>query len=455
MILLLALACDPAGRADQLRGDDPERAAALYERAGDRSPDQTARYVRVLLTLDQDDRAREVWAASEQEQSGPESLLTAGLLLVRAGDVVSAEPVFAQGVDQAQASGVEVPELRTNLCVARVVLGRDALPACQAAVEAAPEDPKALLGLAQASVDAGLAAAARETVQTVATMPLTAQDQAWLGELELALGQVAEACVHGLQSDARQVWVARACLASGRYQQGEQLLESLSPGDPQATALLLRVALNRAQASHPGGDREVLLARAERWDRALGAFEDAGVLTDRGRLAALRGQPARAEAIWADAAQRWPDEPAPRIDLARSLAARGQVEQAHGWLDHASTQPVTELALRLEAVRLYDRYGDPWQAHDAARAVADDCARAGLRTCRAEAALLLAILEARAGDAQASLEWLAEALQESSGSLRPRALSDPDLARLREDPRYQALLEPHTAPGLVRPVPKD
>jgi tetratricopeptide (TPR) repeat protein len=455
MILLALLACDPAGRADQVRTQDPERAAALYERAGDLSPDQTARYTRVLLSLDQTERAEAVWAARSVPDGSAESLLTAGLLLVRQGDLISAEALFAQGVERAQETGAPLPELATNLCVARVVLGQDPLPACQDAVEVAPTDPKALLGLAQASVDAGLGAAGREAVQVVATMDLSAQDRAWLGEIELELGQVAEACAHGLQSGVQQVWVARACLASGRYAQGEALLESMSPDEPQASALLLRVALNRAQASNPGGDRQVLLARAERWDRALGDFEDAGVMTDRGRLAALQGEPARAERIWQDAARRWPDEPAPRIDLARALAERGQVDQAEAWLLEGSQDPVADLALRLEAARLYLAHGDPWRAHDAARAVVDDCARAGLRTCRAEGALLLAILDARAGDADASLGWLSEAMDASAGSLRARGLADPDLARFREDPRYQALLEPHTAPGLVRPVPKD
>ncbi|HJN78381.1 MAG TPA: tetratricopeptide repeat protein [Myxococcota bacterium] len=321
MWLASLLACDPVGRADRyLEQGRSAEAVVYYGRANSLDDAATQRYARALLQEGRLDEAAGVLEGVESPDHNGH--LVAGSLLAEAGEMELALLAFEAGLKER-----ETPALAVNACIARLGLDRDPLPACQDAVSTAPMDPRAYAGLAEASARAEMPETAKEALSRAVKHydgdPTTAL---WIGQGWVAVGEVSEACRWSIQLAQPPVLFGRACLAADQGARALEILEPLAEEDDEAAALLLRRSVDVAESSAEGPDRHQRIEQARRWERRLEEVEEVGVLTDRGRLASVAGDVLEAEALWRRAMELDPSEPAPRNNLAASLASRGQDE---------------------------------------------------------------------------------------------------------------------------------
>lgn len=323
MWLASLLACDPIDRADRhLAEGSPAEAVVFYERATTLDDAANQRYARALVQLGRTDDATKV--LSEVTDYDANGHLVAGSILAEQGELQLALMAFEAGFQLSK-----TPELAVNVCITRLGLELEAMPACQDAVTRAPSDPRAYAALAEASVKAEMPETAKEALHRATKHydgdPTTG---VWIGQGWVAVGEVGEACRWSIQLEQPPVLFGRACLAAGQAERAIELLEPSAAEDDEAAALLLRLAVDRAAASGEGIERHARVEQARRWERRLEDVDEVSVLTDRGRLAMVAGDVLEAEALWRHAMALDPEEQAPRANLARSLRSRGDDEAA-------------------------------------------------------------------------------------------------------------------------------
>jgi len=457
--LLLALAltgCDPVERGDDAWTEgDVEAAAAAWAEAEALDAAHQQRLARALYKLDRADEARAIIDAVPGAERTAEGHLVAGLLAIQGGRLDVALAAFEEGMV------VEAtPELAVNVCTARLALqspGAPSLEACQKAVELAPLDPSAYLGLARAANREGLSDAAVEALYAATRHAGEPPEEAvafYLGEVWAETGDYNQACQWAVRGDdvpANRLSAGRWCAAAGYIDRARELLEPLTeaaaaaaaaPAESlPASALLLTMAVDEASAMEEGPARELAMARARRWSRRFQGVEGlgAGVRTDLGRMAKLEGELDEAERWWRGAIELAPGEPAPRMNLARTLEARGALDDARAALEHSAAAPLNALALGVELARIELRAGERETSAEIAAAVLDGCDELGSAECAATAAYLLARLTADT-DAEAALDLLARAVGMGGDPYIQAAVREPDLEPLRALVRYHEIM---------------
>lgn len=451
---LILLGCDPVERGDEAwaAGDVDAAVAAWGEAEGLDAPHQQ-RLARALYKLDRQDEAAALIDAVPGTQRTAEGHLVAGLLAAAGGRLDVALAAFEEGM-----SVEATPELAVNVCTARLALETTAptpLAACQRSVELAPLDPAAYLGLARAALAEGLRDASMEALhaaQKHAGEPPDETTAFYLAEVWAESGDFNRACQWAVRGDdvpQNRLSAGRWCAASGYIDRARDLLEPLAGAPAEsgsalalpASALLLTMAVDEAAAMQEGAARELAVARARRWARAFPEVEGlgAGVRTDLGRLARLEGELEAAEAWWRGAISVAPGEPAPRLNLARSLELRGSLDEARDALEHSNAEPLDALALGMELARLELRAGQAGRSSDIARSVLAGCDEVESSECAATAAYLLARLTA-AEDVNESLDLLSRAVALGGEVYIQAAGREPDLAPLRALVRYHEIM---------------
>jgi tetratricopeptide (TPR) repeat protein len=447
LALALLTGCDPVARGDEAWAEgDAAGAAEAWTSAGEAL--DAAHRQRLARALYQEGSAAEAAAALEgvaPEDLGPDGHLVAGLLLADAGRPDLAVAAFESGV----AAGGS-PELSVNLCTTRLAIDARPLSSCQAAIEAAPLDPRAFIGLARAAVREGLGEAAREALTTATGLAGEAPEATlagWLAEAWAELGGFEQACSWGARGGASPLDTGRWCAAGGRTGQARGLLEPLveAGGEQAAPAaeVLLSLAVAEAEAAPGGAERELAMARARRWARALeggGGEPDAAALTDLGRLERLDGRLSEAERLWGRAVALAPAEPAPRLNLAAELERRGRLDEARELLTPPDGMaPLHTQALALERARLEQRAGESTRSREIAEAVQGTCLEVSAGGCVAAASWLLAGL--LAGDEpEAALDHLALALEGGGDVYRARVARAVELDPLRDRLRFHEIV---------------
>ncbi len=379
------------------------------------------------------------WAEARAELEGIENLDANGWL---AEGVVRGEEGDDEGALEAFDTGLALeplPELYTNICVVRLRLEREAMEACQEAVLKAPLDARASVGIAEAATREGSTEAAKEALFTASDLVGDDRDtMAWMAEVWAALGELTAACTWGLKSGEDSTLIARSCLHSGQGMEALPMLERVA--DSEACGILATLTLDEAEMLPEGPGRQKSLGRADRWMRCRDQIEDASLLTDRGRLAMLRGDRLQAEAHWRRALELSPSSVAPRLNLARSLLEREQEEGLQLLREAADEHTANGLVYSLEIAALDRRSGRLQEAFEGASRVLDGCAFVQSDPCLIEAHYELARCAALMDDPDRSLRHLQEAVQLGGPSLVPRIERDPDFEILRNDLSYYDLV---------------
>lgn len=442
-------ACDPVKRGDEAwEAGETQAAADAWLEAGELDVVHQQRLARALYKLERPEES----AALLDGVAGPdrtgEGHLVAGMLALDAGHIDVALAAFEEGL-----SVEPLPELGSNVCTARLLLELDPLKACQRAVELAPTDPAAYLGLAEAATAAGLTDVVTEAIyaaQKHAGEPPDPTVATWLAAAWGEIGQFEQACQwakRGGLSPTDVLSTGRWCAAAGHYQMAFEMLEPLVEDEAAAdqrlpaAAMLLTMTVDEASSHQEGARRELAVARARRWVRVFEGVEapSVGVRTDLGRLARLEGNTDEAEQWWRSAITAAPGEPAPRINLSRSLEARKALDEAREALEHSQSTPLDALALGIERARLEMRAGELEVAMEVARSVLGGCDEVGSRECSATASYLLARMTA-AEEPVSALELLERAVTAGGDAFVQAATREPDLEPLRELVRYHEIM---------------
>ncbi len=449
--LLALVACDPVARGDAAWDEGRTAdAVAAWRSAEDLDPAHRGRLARALVRLGDLEAAAQTLDGLPADQRTAEGHLASGLLLLHLGDTAAAVAAFEVGL------AIEpLPALLVNQCTALGELGAPSARAtCQEAIEGAPELAEPYLGLAAASAD-DLPDAAREAMALAIARagPRGSAERTalapWIGEVWGRLGEQEAACSWGLEGGQGDLGTARACVASGRVQEARPLLEALADGPDPLVPLrvLFQLELDRAERSDPGPAREHALGGAERWRLRLAPAMaerggDAGWRTDLGRQAWLEERFGEAEAHWTAAVSAAPAEAAPRLNLARSLDRRGRAGEARALLEAATEAGVRGPGLHAVQLALAGLELEAGEAEVATRrltGVHNGCVGAGLPACAAQAAHLLARLEAEAGQHDAALAHLEQALAFGGAALREEVARDAAFASLEDDLRFRQL----------------
>ena len=441
---LLLGACDPVERGDAAWAEGDVAGAIAAWDGAELDAAHTQRLARALYRSGDGEAAGVLIAGLPYEALGPEGHLVAGLLAVDAGRMDLALAAFEEGLAAAGEGGDA--ELAINACSARLALGAEPLEACQRAVERAPTDAAAYLGLAEAATREGLVDVAREALYSAARRlgeGGAPGDLAWLAEGWAGVGDFSQACTWARRGGSDALSVGRWCLAAGEARAARAALEPLAPGSTEAAALLLTLELDELSGAADARATEVGLARCRRWaDRLEASGEPLGVgaLTDLGRLARREGRPLEAERRWREAIALGPGEPAPRINLARELERRGLLDGARRLLDpDEEAPPLSALALGLERARLELRAGERGAAEATARTVLAGCVELGAADCEAGASYLLArLLAARSPDQ--ALIHLERAVTSGGRAYTEEAAREPDLSPLEGRLRFHEII---------------
>ncbi|MCB9744829.1 MAG: hypothetical protein H6741_03870 [Alphaproteobacteria bacterium] len=389
-------------------------------------PGRQQRYARALLKLDRPEDAKAALEAVPVEQRDATGALVAGVLAVQSGDMEGALEAFEGGLMRAP-----MPELAVNRCVALRELGRPALEPCREAIRLAPDDPRAFLALAEEGLAQQAPAIAEEALQ--AAQPLLERDPApwaWAAALNAQLGRWEAACALGVGAGVDTLELAQACAAAGQEGEARRIAESLS--SDAAIVLLLRLSTDEAERTPPGPGRAKAVERARRWARQLPPPHEVGVLNDLGRLDALDGEEARAEARWREAMALAPEETAPRLNLAEALWARGAEEAALELVEGgAGLDSMEALALGLRRARWWAQRGQRDEAIEWLRAAQARCQAWGHAGCEAEVGFELALREAEAGRGEAALAALTAAADAGGAQVLARAARESAFEPLR------------------------
>lgn len=374
------------------------------------------RLARALLRLDRVDAARALIDAVPEEERTATGWLVAGTLAAESGELDRAIIAFETGLAREP-----MPELAVNLCTASLLQDpHQSAARCAQAAQLAPTDPRALVGLAEAVRATDPELARRSALGALALIDEDPELRPWLSELLAAVGEWGAICT--LQV-AEPLALGQACLAAGRPREAAAALEPLQ--SPEAAALLLRLAVDEAERTPSGGARELALARAHRWTARLSEERWVGLLVDLGRLSALDGDWAAAEAHWSQAIALAPNEPAPRLNLARALARRGADAEAEAVLrEGAGVASPEAVALSLALAEILARTDRTSEAEDRFNAAIDACRGWGMGGCVAEASLRLGLSRLARGDEAGAIAPLKEAATVGGEAMRARLGSE-------------------------------
>lgn len=368
-------------------------------------PERTQRLARAYLRLDNAAEAGRVMSRVPEAERSATGWLVVGTLAAEAGEMRAAIADFEAGL-----ALEPLPELAVNLCTAALTLPLDsgAQAQCARATQLAPEDPRSYLGLAEASRAAGDGALARRSAMTaLGLIDADPELRPWLSQILEGVGEWEAVCTLGV---AEPLVLGQACVAAGRSSEAARALEPLADSHPEAAALLLRLAVDEAERTPSGGAREQALARAHRWEAKLSQERWAGLWVDLGRMNALDGDWTEAEACWSRALALAPEEPAPRLNLARALSRRGAEAEAEALLrDGAGTASPEQVAVGLALAEAEARAGRGAEAEARLSEAIGACQAWNLSGCVVEASLRLGLLRLARGDEAGAIGPLREA----------------------------------------------
>lgn len=437
-LLALAACADPLTVGDQaFDAGDMEIAVARWEGRELDDAARQQRYARALLRVGRPADAAAALSVVAPEHRDAQGHLVAGVLAAGEGQLELALQEFEAGLV------VELlPELVVNRCVALRGLGRPALQACREAIRLAPEDPRGLLSLAEEGLSVGTPEIAAEALE--AATPLLVDEpgaRGWAASIAAQLGRWEQACALGRGAPDVGLEVARACAAAGQPEVARALAEPLVTVAPEATALLLRLSVDEAERAAPGAARSLAVDRAWRWARQLEGEPGVGELTDLGRLHALEGDEALAEARWREALTVSPEEVAPRLNLAELLMRRGASEAALALVDErAGLRSPDAVLLGLTRARWWVAGGETERAAAWLEEALPACRSWSNAPCESEVAYALAVLRAEQGRGAAALEHLEVAVRSGGPGLIVRASREPAFEPMRNESEWIALL---------------